>query len=150
MSNQSAGREEERTAPVDRSQFFEDVPDSETEKVYVWPNLLRIEMIAALVFTAGLILLAVFVNAPLRDLANEEVTPNPSKAPWYFLGLQELLLHMHPSLAGVIVPTVVLIGSTIMEIYEPTVKLGILLWLFWMRITERGILPAPPSPNSGA
>jgi menaquinol-cytochrome c reductase cytochrome b/c subunit len=53
---------------------------------------------------------AILINAPLAEIANPTVTPNPSKAPWYFLNLQELLLHMHPSLAGVIVPTVALVA----------------------------------------
>ncbi|TAK22194.1 MAG: menaquinol-cytochrome C reductase [Chloroflexota bacterium] len=72
--------------------------------VMVWPQLVSIEFVAMLVFTLMLLLLGTLVNAPLALLANPDATPNPSKAPWYFLNLQELLLHMHPSLAGVIVP----------------------------------------------
>jgi hypothetical protein len=72
--------------------------------VMVWPQLVSIELVAILVFTAMLLLLGTLVNAPLDLLANPDRTPNPSKAPWYFLNLQELLLHMHPSLAGVFVP----------------------------------------------
>lgn len=70
----------------------------------VWPHLLVIEFIAAMIFTVGLFVLSALVNAPLLDHSNPDRTPNPSKAPWYFLFLQELLLHMHPALAGVIVP----------------------------------------------
>lgn len=72
--------------------------------VMVWPQLVSIEFVAILVFTAMLLLLGTLVNAPLDLLANPDRTPNPSKAPWYFLNLQELLLHMHPTLAGVLVP----------------------------------------------
>jgi len=72
--------------------------------VLVWPNLLVIEFLCAALLTFGLVVLSALVNAPLEDHANPDVTPNPSKAPWYFLNLQELLLHMDPSLAGVIVP----------------------------------------------
>jgi menaquinol-cytochrome c reductase cytochrome b/c subunit len=72
--------------------------------VMVWPQLVSIELVATLVFTAMLLVLGTLVNAPLDLLANPDRTPNPSKAPWYFLNLQELLLHMHPTLAGVIVP----------------------------------------------
>jgi hypothetical protein len=79
------------------------------EEVLVWPDLVFVEFIAALLFTLALVVLAFVANAPLQDHANPNTTPNPSKAPWYFLNLQELLLHMEPSLAGVIVPTVVLI-----------------------------------------
>ncbi|MFN0074353.1 MAG: menaquinol-cytochrome C reductase [Chloroflexota bacterium] len=72
--------------------------------VYVWPHLVIIEFIAALVMMLSLVALSMVVNAPLEGHANADRTPNPSKAPWYFLNLQELLLHMHPALAGVIVP----------------------------------------------
>ncbi|HLH21019.1 MAG TPA: menaquinol-cytochrome C reductase [Chloroflexota bacterium] len=80
------------------------------ETVFVWPNLLVIEFIAAMVMMLSLIILGWLVNAPLEAHSNPDRTPNPSKAPWYFLNLQELLLHMHPALAGVIVPTAALIA----------------------------------------
>ena len=70
----------------------------------VWPHLLVIEFIAAMLFTVGLFVISAGVNAPLLDHANPDRTPIPSKAPWYFLFLQELLLHMNPALAGVFVP----------------------------------------------
>src|SRR5919108_6583072 len=73
--------------------------------VMVWPQLVSIEFVAILVFTAMLLVLGTLVNAPLDLLANPDRTPNPSKAPWYFLNLQELLLHMHPALAGVLIPS---------------------------------------------
>ncbi|MFN0149066.1 MAG: menaquinol-cytochrome C reductase [Dehalococcoidia bacterium] len=76
------------------------------EEVLVWPDLVFIEFISAMVFTITLFLLAVLVNAPLLDQANADVTPNPSKAPWYLLNLQELLLHMNAAMAGVIIPTI--------------------------------------------
>jgi menaquinol-cytochrome c reductase cytochrome b/c subunit len=79
------------------------------EEVLVWPDLVFIEFIAAMVFTLTLFLLSYLVNAPLLDQANADVTPNPSKAPWYLLNLQELLLHMNAAMAGVIVPTVWLV-----------------------------------------
>ena len=79
------------------------------EELLVWPDLVFVEFIAALVFTLTFIALAILINAPLQDRANPANTPNPSKAPWYFLNLQELLLHMHPALAGVVVPTVFLV-----------------------------------------
>ena len=80
------------------------------EELLVWPDLVFIEFIAAVVFTISLTVLSVSIDSILLDKANPAVTPNPSKAPWYFLNLQELLLHMHPALAGVIVPTVALIA----------------------------------------
>lgn len=83
------------------------------EEVLVWPDLVFTEFIAAMVFTITIFLLSFLMNAPLLDEANADVTPNPSKAPWYLLNLQELLLHMNAALAGVIVPTVwlVLMGA---------------------------------------
>ena len=80
------------------------------EELLVWPDLVFEEFVCAVVFTILMVVLSVLVDAVLLDRANPAVTPNPSKAPWYFLNLQELLLHMHPALAGVIVPTVALIA----------------------------------------
>lgn len=79
------------------------------EELLVWPDLVFVEFISAVLFTVTLTLLSSAINGPLLDKANPDVTPNPSKAPWYFLNLQELLLHMHPALAGVVVPTIWLI-----------------------------------------
>jgi hypothetical protein len=76
--------------------------------VYVWPHLVTIEFISAVLMLFSLVILSWVVNAPLEAHANPDRTPNPSKAPWYFLNLQELLLHMHPALAGVIVPSAAL------------------------------------------
>jgi hypothetical protein len=76
----------------------------------VWPHLLVVEFIAAMLFSVGLFVISALVNAPLQDHANPDRTPNPSKAPWYFLNLQELLLHMNPALAGVIVPTIAILA----------------------------------------
>ncbi len=70
----------------------------------VWPHLLVIEFIAAMLWSLGLFVISALFNAPLQDHADLDRTPNPSKAPWYFLNLQELLLHMNAALAGVIVP----------------------------------------------
>lgn len=84
-------------------------PGAKEEMVYTWPYLVSIEAIMAVVMILALGIMSTFVNAPLLDLANPDHTPNPAKAPWYFLGLQELLLHMHPALAGVLVPTAALV-----------------------------------------
>jgi len=99
-----------RVAEVARREPGRAAARQRDETVFVWPNLLIIEFIAALVIMVSLLVLAWLVNAPLEAHANPDRTPNPSKAPWYFLNLQELLLHMHPALAGVLVPTVALIA----------------------------------------
>ena len=79
--------------------------------VYVWPHLVTIEFMAGVLLLLSIILVSIILQAPLEAHANADKTPNPSKAPWYFLNLQELLLHMHPSLAGVLVPSFVLFGA---------------------------------------
>ena len=78
------------------------------EEVLVWPDLVFIEFICSVLFTITFLILSVFINAPLLNRANQDVTPNPSKAPWYFLNLQELLLHMDKAWAGVLLPTIAL------------------------------------------
>jgi hypothetical protein len=83
--------------------------DLAEDEVMVWPTLVVVEALSAVIFTFLLLVASILVNPPLVDVANPTVTPNPAKAPWYFLNLQELLLHMHPSLAGVIVPTMALV-----------------------------------------
>ncbi len=80
------------------------------DRVNVWPHLLVEEFVAMLIMTAGLLVFSTFLNAPLRELANANLTPNPSKAPWYFLGLQELLRYFHPMIAGITIPTFILVG----------------------------------------
>jgi hypothetical protein len=80
------------------------VEKRQEDKVNVWPHLLAEEFLALLVVMAGLLVFSTFVNAPFRELANFSFTPNPSKAPWYFLGLQELLRYFHPMVAGVTLP----------------------------------------------
>ena len=75
------------------------------EEVLVWPDLVFVEFISAVLFTITFVILSVLINAPLLNRANTDVTPNPSKAPWYFLNLQELLLHMDKAWAGVLLPT---------------------------------------------
>ena len=74
------------------------------DKVSVWPHLLAIEFLACLACLVFLVLFSIFVNAPLLAEANYNKTPNPSKAPWYFLGLQELLAYFDPMVAGVTIP----------------------------------------------
>ena len=88
-------------------------PPSETldrETTFVWPDLVYIELICMVVLAAGLIAWSLLARAPLEQPANAQLTPNPSKAPWYFCGLQELLVYFDPSIAGVILPGLIIFG----------------------------------------
>ena len=104
------GGHTQRLLTVVKSGSIQDVKATPQDKVHVWPHLLAIEFVAALACTAFLLIFSIFVNAPLLALANSNQTPNPSKAPWYFLGLQEMLTMFHPMVAGVMIPGMGLFG----------------------------------------
>src|SRR5215211_4507513 len=80
------------------------------DKVHTWPHLVRMEFLVALFVTVVLTLWSITIDAPLEEPANPTKTPNPSKAPWYFLGLQEMLVYFDPWMAGVVLPTLIIIG----------------------------------------
>jgi menaquinol-cytochrome c reductase cytochrome b/c subunit len=104
------GGHTQRLLTVVKSGSIQDVKAAPQDKVHVWPHLLSIEFVAALACLAFTFVFSVFVNAPLLELADFNKTPNPSKAPWYFLGLQELLALFHPMVAGVLIPGIGLAG----------------------------------------
>ena len=80
------------------------------EKVLVWPDLVYTELICMIALTALLIFWAIWLQAPLEEPASSVKTPNPSKAPWYFLGLQEMLVYYDPWMAGVVLPSLIIVG----------------------------------------
>ena len=80
------------------------------EKILVWPDLVYTEMICMIALTAVLIFWAMWLQAPLEEPASSVKTPNPSKAPWYFLGLQEMLVYYDPWMAGVVLPSMIVAG----------------------------------------
>jgi menaquinol-cytochrome c reductase cytochrome b/c subunit len=94
----------QRLLTVVKAGSIQDVKAVPTDKVSTWPHLLIGEFVASLACLTVLMVLSAFVNAPLLGYANYNQTPNPSKAPWYFLGLQELLTMFHPMVAGVTIP----------------------------------------------
>jgi hypothetical protein len=79
-------------------------------EVHVWPYLMRVEFLAALILTVLLLVWSITLNAPLEEPSNPNLTMNPSKAPWYFLGLQEMLVYFDPWIAGVVMPTLIIVG----------------------------------------
>ncbi len=94
----------QRLLTVVKAGSIQDVKATPTDKVSTWPHLLVGEFVASLACLTVLMVLSIYINAPLLALANYNQTPNPSKAPWYFLGLQELLTMFHPMVAGVTIP----------------------------------------------
>src|SRR3954470_15922029 len=83
------------------------------DTVMTWPHLLSIEFLAAAVFSVFLLLMGVFINAPLEELANPNTTPAVAKAPWYLVGIQELLAYFHPVVAGVLSIAYIIVGAMV-------------------------------------
>jgi menaquinol-cytochrome c reductase cytochrome b/c subunit len=92
-----------------------------------YPHVLLREVIAFEIFTVALVVVALFWDAPLEQLANPFLTPNPAKAPWYFLGLQELLHYLPPVVAGVLIPTLVVVALVVIPYFDVNIK-GEPLW----------------------
>ncbi len=102
------GGHTQRLLTVVKSGSIQQARAEAQDKVHVWPHLLAIELASILSLTAFITIFSALVKAPLLGLADVNATPNPSKAPWYFLGLQELLKMFHPMVAGVTIPGVAL------------------------------------------
>jgi quinol---cytochrome c reductase cytochrome c subunit, bacillus type len=96
----------QRLLTVVKARAIQNVKAEPADKVNTWPHLMLMEFGALLAITGLLVIMAVIIHSPLLDPANFNATPNPSKAPWYFLGLQELLSYFDPQIAGVMVPTI--------------------------------------------
>ncbi len=107
-SGTGPGGHTQRLLTVVKSGSIQQTRAEAQDKVHVWPHLLAIEFAALLSLTAFVTVFSALVKAPLLGLADVNATPNPSKAPWYFLGLQELLKMFNPAVAGVLIPGIAL------------------------------------------
>jgi hypothetical protein len=108
---EAAAARREQVAAVAKREPAPGAQEQSERLVYVWPHLVTIEFLSAILVMLSIVVVSIILQAPLEGHANPDKTPNPSKAPWYFLNLQELLLHMHPSLAGVLIPAGVIFGA---------------------------------------
>src|SRR5437660_1690184 len=79
-------------------------------RIHTWPYLVRLEFLASLIVMTVVTVWSITIDAPLEEPANPNKTPNPSKAPWYFLGLQEMLVYFDPWMAGVVLPSLIIVG----------------------------------------
>lgn len=104
-----SAQEKKRPAPID-------------DKIHVWPHLVRLEFLVAVFVMIVLIVWSVVIDAPLEEPANPTRTPNPSKAPWYFLGLQEMLVYFDPWHAGVVLPSFIIIGLMMIPFIDINTK----------------------------
>ena len=115
-----------RQAAINDERLEKGLPPREAEetndRVLVWPDLVYIELISMIILTVVLIIWSIELKAPLEDPANPAATPNPSKAPWYFLGLQEMLVYFDPWIAGVVLPSLIISGLIIIPFVDKNPK----------------------------
>jgi len=148
----------QRLLTVVKAGSIQDVKATPTDKVHTWPHLLIGEFIACLSCSAFLLVFSALVNAPFLAAANFNFTPNPSKAPWYFLGLQELLTMFHPMVAGVTIPGIGIFAlmlapyidknpSTKPEDRKFAISLFTLFFMFWAVLVIIGTLFRGPGFN---
>lgn len=133
------------------------------QKVLVFPYLIFIEFVVALFYAIMLVIWSLALKAPLEDPANPTISPNPSKAPWYFLGLQELLVYFDPWIAGVLLPTLIIVGLCALPYLDRSMKgsgyysfrqrrvwvTGFLFcfWMLWITLISFGTFLRGPNWN---
>jgi quinol-cytochrome oxidoreductase complex cytochrome b subunit len=93
-------------------------PGMVDDKIHTWPHLVRVEFLVTIFVLVVLVIWALLLDAPLEEPANPTRTPNPSKAPWYFLGLQEMLVYFDPWHAGVVLPTLIIVGLMVIPFID--------------------------------
>jgi hypothetical protein len=135
----------------------------EDDKVLVWPDLVYTELLAMVIVTFGLVVWAIVLKAPLEQPASPSRIPNPSKAPWYFLGLQEMLVYYDPWMAGVVLPSMIIVGLIAMPYIDFNTKgngyftfeqrkFALSMWLFgflvlWVTLIVLGTFLRGPNWN---
>jgi hypothetical protein len=107
---------------VESGQPLVEKQEAGDSKVLVWPDLVFIEFICLILWTIFLIIWSIFLKAPIEEPANPAKTPNPSKAPWYFLGLQEMLVYFDPWIAGVLLPGLIILGLMAIPYFDTNPK----------------------------
>ncbi len=138
-----------RTLAVVKQEAITRVEKPLEDSVFVWPHLLVREFFAATAVMVMVTLLSLAIDAPLQDPATPSVTPNPAKAPWYFLGLQELLHYFKPTTAGVLIPGLTLLALAVLPYVDRNPsrayadrKVAIVMFtmflVFWAVITLAG------------
>lgn len=152
------GGHTQRLLTVVKSGSIQDIKMTPHDKVHTWPHLIVVEFGAALFCLGFLTFFSIWSNAPLLELANVNQTPNPSKAPWYFLGLQELLTLFHPMVAGVTIPGIGLIILTMVPYIDKNpsnkpedrkfaVSMFTVFMMFWAVLTIIGSFFRGPGFN---
>lgn len=100
----------------------DETEEPKIERVTTIPHLVRKELIFAIGWIALILIFSMVIPAPLEGIADPNVSPNPAKAPWYFLGLQELLLHFHPLVAGIVLPSLAMLGIFLLPFFDVNTK----------------------------
>jgi menaquinol-cytochrome c reductase cytochrome b/c subunit len=114
------------------------------ETLLTWPHLLRAEFLMMMLILGLLTIASLLIQAPLEEMANRAVTPHVAKAPWYFLGLQEILSYFNPTVAGVLVPTLYLVGLAIIPYLDRSPYRAArdrkMMWVFFLCIMIGGLI----------
>ena len=114
------------------------------ETVLTWPHLLSIEFLMATLIGVVLVVTSVFIPAPLEEMANAGVTPHVAKAPWYFLGLQELLSYFNASVGGAFLPIIYLVGLALIPYIDRTPYKAArdrkTFWVFFLALMAGGLI----------
>lgn len=158
VRSQGGAPPKDRLLAVVRQEAIQRMQRVPEDKINVWPHLILAELVSLLLMSVLLLALSASKNVTFLELANPNQTPNPSKAPWYFLGLQELLRYYHPQVAGVTIPQFTLLGLMVMPFVDrnPSIrpadrKLVIILFtmfmLYWATLTVIGSFFRGPGWN---